>query len=379
MPEHAPTNLTPLLAVVTDSFPYLRYPSRDVESLWFDIAQNLMLDVQPGTKNYKQEVASWAKTFSGLRPTYFHVRRVYLRLVEALKSTCPNLLTCLRRPLSLTRIKSKMEDWKISWNRDDVSLTDDLLCWNLITSVDASPKAPFLFGMHPDTHMGIACSPTPLNAYGLSFKENSVFVATPFYRLCLADTKYLKRGNVWVETQDGTVFIVADNWIDFVENFVLGVELGNFVAVGNVISRWPQLRAVEQTTRDLKIRVTHMQHPCSEYLFMYHITLSMDENATQNKSKLKTRYWKIADSSGESEEVSGPGVVGCYPEIGPGDSFSYSSCCPLPTPTGTMEGYFTFEDKITGESWNCVVPRMNFKAEQTITPATIAAKDIQSS
>jgi uncharacterized protein affecting Mg2+/Co2+ transport len=39
---------------------------------------------------------------------------------------------------------------------------------------------------------------------------------------------------------------------------------------------------------------------------------------------------------------SGPGVVGKYPILGPGKSFSYTSACPLTTATGVMEGSYDF-------------------------------------
>lgn len=320
----------------------------------------------------------WATTFAGLRGAYFHVRSVELRLKQALKKVHPKLARSLQPPLSLTEITEEIETWRTNWDKPDISLPDDLMAWHLLTSVDSSQKTP-LFGSMQDTHMGIACHPTPLKYYGMTFKYESIFVAAPFYRLCLSDTPLVKRGNVWVETEDGSAFVVAERWIDFVENYVLGLELGNFRRVKHHISKWPQLKAVEATTNDIKIRVSHMQHPCSQYLYMYHITISMSDTATRNKSKLRTRHWRIADASGSSEAVDGPGVVGAYPEIGPGDSFSYSSCCPLSTPTGTMFGHFRFEDMVTGEQWDCAVPKMNFVAQKTISQATIAAKDIQSS
>ena len=36
----------------------------------------------------------------------------------------------------------------------------------------------------------------------------------------------------------------------------------------------------------------------------------------------------------------GPGVVGETPMLQPGQSFNYTSACPLTTPTGSMEGEY---------------------------------------
>lgn len=338
----------------------------------------MKLEVSEGTQDYKRAVFDWSKTFAGLHHVYPHVRNVQLRLKQALEKVCPPLAGLLEPPPSRPAIDESLAGWRSDWDRPDITMPDDLMCWNLLTSFDNDGKIA-LFGEMHDTHMGISCSPAPIDYYFFSFRHESILVAGPFYRSCWADTALVKRGNIWVETQDGTIFIVAENWIDFVENYVLGLELGNLLRLKNGISKWPQLSAVEAITRDLKIRVSFLQHPCSEYLFMYHITLSMDENATQNKSKLKTRHWRIADEDGGTDNVDGPGVVGRYPEIGPGSSFSYSSCCPLPTPTGTMQGIFKFEDMVTGEIWDCIVPRMDFVALKTITPQTIANKDLQPS
>jgi ApaG protein len=38
--------------------------------------------------------------------------------------------------------------------------------------------------------------------------------------------------------------------------------------------------------------------------------------------------------------VHGPGVVGHQPRLEPGESFRYTSSCPLPTPSGSMEGSY---------------------------------------
>ncbi|MEY3027734.1 MAG: Co2+/Mg2+ efflux protein ApaG [Phycisphaerales bacterium] len=76
------------------------------------------------------------------------------------------------------------------------------------------------------------------------------------------------------------------------------------------------------------------------YLFSYTVTI---RNEGSERIRLATRHWIIIDSDGEERTVEGPGVVGQHPELGPGDSFEYSSFCPLLTPWGTMEGRFTFE------------------------------------
>jgi ApaG protein len=76
------------------------------------------------------------------------------------------------------------------------------------------------------------------------------------------------------------------------------------------------------------------------FLFSYAVTIRNEGDA---RVRLATRHWRIVDADGEERVVEGPGVVGQHPELGPGDSFEYSSFCPMLTAWGTMEGHFTFE------------------------------------
>jgi ApaG protein len=56
--------------------------------------------------------------------------------------------------------------------------------------------------------------------------------------------------------------------------------------------------------------------------------------------QLVSRHWIITDGDGRTEEVQGPGVVGEQPVLQPGESFEYSSFCPLPTKIGSMHGTY---------------------------------------
>ena len=56
--------------------------------------------------------------------------------------------------------------------------------------------------------------------------------------------------------------------------------------------------------------------------------------------QLLSRHWIITDALEHTEEVQGPGVVGEQPVLAPGESFKYSSWCPLKTPMGTMRGTY---------------------------------------
>lgn len=65
------------------------------------------------------------------------------------------------------------------------------------------------------------------------------------------------------------------------------------------------------------------------------------ENGTSAPVQLLSRHWVITDAKGRTEEVSGDGVVGVQPVIGPGQAYDYVSGCPLATASGTMHGHYT--------------------------------------
>ncbi len=73
------------------------------------------------------------------------------------------------------------------------------------------------------------------------------------------------------------------------------------------------------------------------YFFAYTITVT---NTGETPVQLISRHWIITDANGKQEEVRGLGVVGHQPMLQPGESFEYTSGCPLPTPVGTMKGSY---------------------------------------
>ena len=74
-----------------------------------------------------------------------------------------------------------------------------------------------------------------------------------------------------------------------------------------------------------------------EWVFQYTVRIT---NQGPETVQLLTRHWIITDAFEHVEEVQGPGVVGEQPVLAPGESFKYSSWCPLKTPTGSMRGAY---------------------------------------
>jgi ApaG protein len=74
-----------------------------------------------------------------------------------------------------------------------------------------------------------------------------------------------------------------------------------------------------------------------QWFFYYTVHITNEGEATV---QLLSRHWVITDATGHVEDVKGPGVIGEQPVLTPGESFQYTSGCPLKTSTGLMRGTY---------------------------------------
>ena len=114
------------------------------------------------------------------------------------------------------------------------------------------------------------------------------------------------------------------------------------------------------TTSSKNIRVSvqtayiaeHSDETEPRFVFSYRITI---ENNSSHSVQLLSRYWLITDADGETNTVTGDGVIGKQPYIEPNKSYQYSSGCVLKTPVGTMEGHYLMVDE-KGEKFQIEIP-----------------------
>jgi ApaG protein len=88
------------------------------------------------------------------------------------------------------------------------------------------------------------------------------------------------------------------------------------------------------------------------FFFSYTVKIS---NHGEVPAQLLARHWIITDGTGRVEEVIGDGVIGEQPKLAPGESYEYTSFCPLPTPTGNMRGYYRMVNA-EGEHFEVKIP-----------------------
>lgn len=114
----------------------------------------------------------------------------------------------------------------------------------------------------------------------------------------------------------------------------------------------------EAVTRGIRIRVEPQyvedQSSPDENHFFWSYTVFIT-NEGDESVQLRSRLWRITNGIGMTQEVRGPGVVGLTPTIPPGESFSYTSGCPLETPSGVMVGSYQMEDA-AGQLFDVAIP-----------------------
>ncbi len=97
----------------------------------------------------------------------------------------------------------------------------------------------------------------------------------------------------------------------------------------------------EVTTQGIRVQVesrySEEHSRPAQWFFLYTVRIS---NRGSETVQLISRHWIIRDANDRVEEVKGPGVVGDQPVLEPGDSYEYTSGCPLPTPFGSMRGSY---------------------------------------
>ena len=99
----------------------------------------------------------------------------------------------------------------------------------------------------------------------------------------------------------------------------------------------------EALTQGIRVKVQSQYVPersspeANQWFYAYTVQIS---NEGPEVVKLVSRHWIITDADGQIQEVRGEGVVGEQPVLAPGESFQYTSACPLNTSFGTMHGSY---------------------------------------
>jgi len=115
----------------------------------------------------------------------------------------------------------------------------------------------------------------------------------------------------------------------------------------------------EQETSGLMVRVQPQFLPeesaPDDNRFVWAYTIEI-ENRSAEPVQLISRFWRITDENGLTQEVTGEGVIGQQPVIPPGQSFRYTSAAPLAAPSGVMMGAYSMRRIKDGAAFDIAVP-----------------------
>lgn len=99
-----------------------------------------------------------------------------------------------------------------------------------------------------------------------------------------------------------------------------------------------------------------------QYFFAYTVRIT---NTGQQPAQIVSRHWIIVDGNNERQDVQGLGVVGQQPLLAPGETFEYTSGCPLKTPVGSMHGtYLCVGDD--GKPFEAIIPEFVLAMPRTL-------------
>ncbi|MFM9857689.1 Co2+/Mg2+ efflux protein ApaG [Pseudoxanthobacter sp. M-2] len=107
-----------------------------------------------------------------------------------------------------------------------------------------------------------------------------------------------------------------------------------------------------QVTVEPRFVAEESQPDDGRWFWAYQIEI---RNLGGEEVRLRTRHWRITDATGRTQEVRGAGVVGEQPVLKPGQAFTYTSGCPLPTPSGIMVGSYRMEGE-SGTEFDVAIP-----------------------
>ncbi len=114
----------------------------------------------------------------------------------------------------------------------------------------------------------------------------------------------------------------------------------------------------EKVTRNIcvSVRPFYLEEQSSpdedHFVWAYRVSI---ENRSTETVQLMNRHWRITDKHGRLQEIKGPGVVGEQPVLKPGETYEYTSGCPLGTPSGIMVGSYEMSTT-AGERFDIEIP-----------------------
>ncbi|XP_041462769.1 F-box only protein 3-like [Lytechinus variegatus] len=356
----------------------------NAENLWKKFSDLCWLDKERkhSSDSWKENFLEWHRNWGKYITCYAKVRSAWNKIESALEARSPGTRSSLKGPID----QSELDAIEAMMDRP---LPLELACSYLIhNGQDVIPGRGSLLGNLEvyDHHSMEVAVPLAFNIKNALPKIGMLALSWCPYTnygqvVCVSEKVGLPIGCVYYLTQVrrqkfAGYFVEASNYMEWLEK--LATKLGDpeLIVSSSKITRFYHEPSCVAVTRDVKVTVSTSFVPSLSHiwknnnmrtLFAYRISMTMDENVPADRScRLLSRHWEITDSQGQYHEVNGEAVIGLYPVMKPGAKFSYCSWTPLDSDGGFMEGHFTFVNLKTGENFDVICPRFNFKCPEII-------------
>lgn len=331
---------------------------------------------------YKLIYREHCKEFGDLRREYKKCKTLWNKLEAYLVDKSPDLVASLQDGATRQSI-DRLEKEFFNGKEQEIGFSNEFKCIYRMHDGQKPGSSQGLFGSYSfyDYTANVLMYPLDWMAdyrrrmlshqiEDLQWIENCIPVAGKRKVLILlvvkdfqlfSDHYQYKSGQVIQLPNSGAPFVLADSYMEWFESFVENLTVKHFYDIdksGNII-RYPNSaeKGSDTTTRGVRIQCNALLIPeyseilpyQERYFFAYRIRMSMAPDESKSLSCiLTTRKWLVKDANGLEDSIEGPGVIGLYPVMKPGATFSYCSCTQAETRTGSMEGYFTMKNLNTG-------------------------------
>ncbi|GAB6030279.1 F-box only protein 3 [Chamberlinius hualienensis] len=345
-------------------------------SLWRPLCNKYWLtDRCPADSTLKEQFGSQFNDFGRYIDCYGRLKQAFDDLLNFIGVNCQQLLPSIQsgvREEDLNYLESKL----------DCKLPNELRCLYRIHNSQRDPLSicSLIFGhvFVYDFHRGMSfvrcedlmCFTNLKGILPIVWSQSTSYIEF----VLLKEVEGLNPNYVYsmstISLRNGTdglkgkeVFIIGKSLTDWFTDYVDSLVKGLYSYNKSCILRFYHEPGCEVKSHSIEVSAATVFLPelsrISEKRFVhsYRITLKMDKEAVKNEScQLLTRHWVVTDEEGDEECVDGDGVIGEFPILRPGVSYSWASLTSFKTKSGNMRGHFGMVNLSTGIKFNIECP-----------------------
>ncbi|XP_076311121.1 F-box only protein 3-like isoform X2 [Tachypleus tridentatus] len=353
--------------------------------LWKPLCKKywLVTECPPGM-SWKNQFCHWYQEWGCYIHCYCAIKGAWDKIMKFMVVNCPTIYSSVKCGLCEQEVRDIEENVSIK-------LPKDLKCSYRIHN-GQKLNAPGLMGsMSIHSHYRTE-SLLDLETASIGFQQRDGLKGCLPLTICLHSglTQFIALNDldgyqpniVFYPSQDlilqtsGSVdaFISGRSFTEWFVNYAELLDNGHFGVLNEQPYKFYKEPGCESTTRNITVtaetcflpELSSVNPP--HFFHTYRIVMSMGKDvSTLESCQLVSRHWIVTDENGHEERINGPGVVGEFPIIKPGTSYSWVSCTNFNTTYGNMRGHFTMKNLITGLTTDIMCPIYHMKCFPYVT------------